>query len=306
MWALLGIVLLTCFSARGADVAFGTLQAGKTTTDALTSSGPLLSTDGIHWTNTYTGAWGFIGTNSHVIFHDECGSEMRFWTNKFSVTTTNGHSMLWTNGSFYLDGSAIIPDNETNSVNASRLIITNYMGSGTASALVVMDTATNLGVLVTNGGAFLSTLLGTSNLTASQIANLQSTNGLGTNASALIGTLPTAVLPSIVVTNDAIFTNNTALNGLTIDATVPYQLYVTNATYTIAGFSGLQANMQHLVSVTVSNSSGGTIYVTNPSCACLFGSGSTNPVAVAEGKESVMSFWIRINARTNTCSVVQQ
>ena len=97
-----------------------------------------------------------------------------------------------------------------------------------------------------------------------------------------------------------------ANNGRVIDATLPYQVFVTNATFTVSGFSGLVSGRQHLLSMTVSNSLGSEITWNGPPTAFYIGSSSSAARSIPAGKEAVVSFWIWSNVRTNVCNAVQQ
>ena len=95
-------------------------------------------------------------------------------------------------------------------------------------------------------------------------------------------------------------------DGVAIDATTAYQFFTTNATYAVAGFTGLIAGMQHILSMTVSNASTSPINWIGPSTAFYLGPGSTNVLTIPAHKEGVISFWIWPNSRTNVSNVLQQ
>lgn len=98
-------------------------------------------------------------------------------------------------------------------------------------------------------------------------------SGLGTlNASSLSsGTVPMARLPgrALVLTN--------ADNGVLICATNVSQWFTTNASYTVTGFRDLVAGTTANPDITVSNSSGSDIIVTQPA-GTIFWLGATNRV----------------------------
>lgn len=105
--------------------------------------------------------------------------------------------------------------------------------------------------------------------------------------------------------NRAIYSTNST-SGEVLDATITYQLFITNASYTISGFSGLVSGEQHSFSCTVSNSGESAIIVTGPPTTIYFGSASTNALSIAAGEEGILSFWIRPNLRTNSVNITQQ
>jgi hypothetical protein len=99
-------------------------------------------------------------------------------------------------------------------------------------------------------------------------------------------------------------TNN--YNGVVLDSTKQYQQFVTNATLTVSGFSGLVSGAQHIFSITYSNSSASAIIWNGPPTAKYFGTASTNALSIPAGKEAVCSFWILPNVRTNICNIGEQ
>jgi len=112
-------------------------------------------------------------------------------------------------------------------------------------------------------------------------------------------------VPSFATTGRAVYATN-ANNGRAIDSTLPYQLFTTNATFTTSGFSGLTNGMQHVLSMTVSNSSASAITWNGPPTTFYFGASSSSALSIPSGKEAVISFWIWPNLRTNACNAIQQ
>ena len=115
----------------------------------------------------------------------------------------------------------------------------------------------------------------------------------------------TGAMANTNIINNAIYLTNSN-PGVVIDATTRYQLFVTNASYTITGFSGLVNGAQHIFSQTVSNSSAATIIVTGSPGTFYIGPISTNSIPIAAGKEYVLSYWIWPSIRTNALNCPQQ
>ena len=112
-------------------------------------------------------------------------------------------------------------------------------------------------------------------------------------------------VPSFATTGRAVYATN-ANNGRAIDSTLPYQIFTTNATFTTSGFSGLTNGMQHVLSMTVSNSSASAITWNGPPTTFYFGASSSSALSIPSGKEAVISFWIWPDLRTNACNAIQQ
>ena len=100
-------------------------------------------------------------------------------------------------------------------------------------------------------------------------------------------------------------TNYTVASGTTIDATMPYTGLITNASYSVAGFSGLVTAYRHVFSVTVSNSANSAITVTGPLTTFYFGSGTATQTIPA-GKQGIWSYWILPGLVTNCANILQQ
>lgn len=101
--------------------------------------------------------------------------------------------------------------------------------------------------------------------------------------------------------------NTNLFNGVVINANgEAHQTFTTNATYNVSGFAGLIAGQLHVFSQTISNSSASTIYRTNVGNVFYFGSASSNILAIAAGKEAVVSDWILPGLRTNEVNALQQ
>ena len=112
-------------------------------------------------------------------------------------------------------------------------------------------------------------------------------------------------VPSFATTGRAVYSTN-ANSGGVIDSTLPYQLFVTNASMTVSGFSGLTNGRQHVLSMTVSNSSASAITWNGPPTAFYIGASSSAALSIPAGKEGVVSFWVWPSVRTNVCNAVQQ
>lgn len=99
----------------------------------------------------------------------------------------------------------------------------------------------------------------------------------------------------------------TTNNGVVINGTIADQLFVTNASYTITGFSGIGGTLTgSKVSICVSNSAATSIVVTGPPTVRYFGGSSTNALTIPAGKQAYLDYDIRFNVVTNGCNVVEQ
>ena len=112
-------------------------------------------------------------------------------------------------------------------------------------------------------------------------------------------------VPAFTTTGRSVYATN-ANSGAVIDSKLPYQLFVTNASMTVSGFSGLTNGRQHVLSMTVSNSSASGITWNGPPTAFYIGAASSAALSIPAGKEGVVSFWVWPSVRTNVCNAVQQ
>ncbi len=118
-------------------------------------------------------------------------------------------------------------------------------------------------------------------------------------AANLLGTMPpNIIIYSTNLANRAVYATN-ANNGVVIDATKAEQRFITNATYTVTGFSGLVSGSQHSFEMTVSNANSSSITWNGPANAFYLGSGSSGSLTIPAGKEAWMQFRIWPNLRTN-------
>jgi hypothetical protein len=79
---------------------------------------------GFIWSNAATGAWGQIPTNGHLHITDEYATTYDFHTNgAFAIITTNGQSLIWSNGLLTLNGGSV-------QTNGSTVIIESGMFTG--------------------------------------------------------------------------------------------------------------------------------------------------------------------------------
>jgi hypothetical protein len=211
-------------------------------------------------------------------------------------------------GFLYYQNQDILSDAVGNQL-ARTLTLTNTGSFGTSGFV---------GIILGPGASIQGDGSGLTNLNASELRS---------------GTVPLAVLPANPTndlwtavkanpngwaTNGANVYNTNIINrgvfnagtdaGVTIDAaTREYTLFVTNASYSIAGFSGLITGQQHIFSQTVSNSAASAITITGPPSTFYIGAVSTNSMSLAAGKEAVFSYWIFTDARARTnCMNCQQ
>ena len=98
--AAIGIVLISvpCF-AQG-------IKADSLSAGSVASSGSIDGSGNIVLSNSFTGAHSLIGTNAHLMFVDQYGTEFYFWTNGFGFWKTNGDYAYATNGGdFHISGT---------------------------------------------------------------------------------------------------------------------------------------------------------------------------------------------------------
>lgn len=218
----------------------------------------------------------------------------------------------WTNAS---PPSTIAASNAWQAVNAQ------FQSASNAFALLQATKVTTNTVLAIGGGtltgnvtapAFIGPLTGNaSTATAAAGAAWLTGNQTITLSGDATGSGSTAIAITVTnmqgtnLANRAVYSTN-ANNGAVIDATKPAQLFVTNATYAVTGFSGLISGSQHLLSMTVSNSNSSPITWNGPPTSFYFGASSTNALSIAAGKQAVVSCWVWPNVRTNICNLVQQ
>lgn len=95
-------------------------------------------------------------------------------------------------------------------------------------------------------------------------------------------------------------------NGVVLDARKQYQLFVTNASYSMTGFGNLISGTRHVFSVCVSNSAATAITITGvPGCR-YFGSASTNSLVLASGKQAYWDFDVRSTVVSNCVNIAEQ
>jgi hypothetical protein len=199
-----------------------------------------------------------------------------------ATTTTNNQIMLGQNTI-----TVVVP--------GSLSVSSNIIGNGSG--------LTNLNASQLSSGDVGSDRL--TNAIQKLIVDLAGTALAMTQASTNLATLNAI---GVATNNQAAKALTSNVAGVTIDATTSAQLFVTNASYSISGFSGLSGTQQFLFSQTVSNSASSAITITGPPSTFYIGSVSTNSMSLAAGKEAVYSFWIWAGTglRTNCMNCQQQ
>jgi hypothetical protein len=196
--------------------------------------------------------------------------------------------------------------------------VTAYSFTGLLLGSITLQTNLDAnGWAITNAGslivgpyaatAYSNTLFGTTLIT-NLTADLANSTNYGGNAGSATYVTTATLTNSVYATNVTVRANYRlgTYSGVVVDATEQYQVFTTNADFSVSGFSGLVSGAQHVVSVTVSNSAATARIWTGPPTSFYYGTASTNALSIPAGKEAIISYWIRSNVRTNICNVVQQ
>ncbi len=189
------------------------------------------------------------------------------------VDITAGDEVLQIDGSLYVNGGSIIG-------NAS--LATNLNASALASGTVPLACLPSSIIIPTNTATAGQVAVMTSGSTAKY------DNLYGTNISARA------------------MWNTNAWNGVVIDARYGRQRFVTNASFTMSGFSVMSSGLAYTPSIVVSNSAATNIVVTGPVGAVYFGSASTNAASIPAGKSWAFGWDIESGIFTNAINCGQQ